>query len=81
MAYNLIILAVIAWFTLFLVLGQNVATVLFGAGFLGIVLLLGPGVLNGLVGQDIFYGASTYSLSIIPLYLLMAQLLMRGGVI
>ena len=29
-------------------------------------------MLHGLVGQDIFFTASTYSLSIVPLYLLMA---------
>lgn len=81
MSYEFIIGAVAIWFTVFLLLGQNVASVLFGAGFVGVLLLVGPGVLDGLVGQDIFYGASNYSLAIIPLYLLMAQLLMRGGVI
>ncbi|MGO4843981.1 C4-dicarboxylate ABC transporter permease, partial [Rhizobiaceae sp. 2RAB30] len=38
-------------------------------------------MLGGILGQDIFYTASAYTLSIIPLYLLMAQLLLRGGVI
>ncbi|MDX5358713.1 MAG: TRAP transporter large permease subunit [Rhodobacterales bacterium] len=38
-------------------------------------------MLNGVLGQDIFYTTSNYSLSIIPLYLLMAQLLMRGGLV
>ena len=42
---------------------------------------MGPRVLNGVLGQDIFYTTSNYSLSIIPLYLLMAQLLMRGGLV
>ena len=36
---------------------------------------------DGIIGPDIFYTASIYSLSIIPLYLVMAQLLLRGGVI
>lgn len=69
------------WFVLFLLLGQNVSTVLLGTGVVGIALWMGPRVFDGIVGPDIFYTASIYSLSIIPLYLLMAQLLLRGGVI
>lgn len=70
-----------AWFTVFLILGQNVSTVLLGSGIVGIVLWIGPRVFDGIIGPDIFYTASIYSLSIIPLYLVMAQLLLRGGVI
>ena len=81
MPKDLIIWFVAAWFTVFLVLGQAVATCLLGAGIVGIVLWQGAGVLNGIVPQDIFYTASSYTLSIIPLYLLMAQLLLKGGVI
>ncbi len=81
MSQTVALWAVVGWFVLFLFLGQNVATVLFGAGLLGIVLWVGPGVLDGIVGPDVFYTASIYSLSIVPLYLLMAHLLLRGGVI
>lgn len=69
------------WFATFLLLGQNVATVLLGTGIVGVALWMGPRVFEGIIGPDIFYTASIYSLSIIPLYLLMAQLLLRGGVI
>jgi len=69
------------WFVVFLLLGQNVSTVLLSAGIVGVALWRGPHVFDGIVGPDIFYTASIYSLSIIPLYLLMAQLLLRGGVI
>ncbi|BCH25327.1 C4-dicarboxylate ABC transporter permease [Mesorhizobium sp. L-8-10] len=81
MSKDLIIWFVALWFVAFLTLGQAVATVLLGAGIVGILLWTGPGVLGGILGQDIFYTASAYTLSIIPLYLLMAQLLLRGGVI
>ncbi len=81
MEQELIIWIAAFWFVLFLVLGQNVATVLFATGMLGIFLWVGPHVFRGILARDIFYTASTYSLSIIPLYLLMAQLLLRGGVI
>jgi len=81
MSKDWIIWAVTLWIVVFMVAGQAVATCLLGAGILGIVLWIGPGVLNGIIGTDTFYTASTYTLSIIPLYLLMAQLLLKGGVI
>lgn len=81
MPKDLIIWVVVAWFTVFLLLGQAVASVMLGAGLVGILLWAGPGVLKGIVAQDAFYTASSYTLSIIPLYLLMAQLLLKGGVI
>ena len=81
MSKDLIIWFVAIWFVVFMTLGQAIATCLLGAGIIGILLWVGPGVLYGIVAQDIFYTASTYTLSIIPLYLLMAQLLLKGGVI
>jgi len=81
MSHDLILVIVAGWFALFLLIGQHVATVLLGTGIVGILLWMGPRVLNGVLGQDIFYTTSNYSLSIIPLYLLMAQLLMRGGLV
>jgi len=81
MSKDWIIWAVTLWIVVFMVAGQAIATCLLGAGLLGIMLWMGPGVLNGIVGGDTFYTASTYTLSIIPLYLLMAQLLLKGGVI
>ena len=81
MPQDLVVWIVAFWFLGWLILGQAVATCLLGAGIVGIWLWTGPGVLRGIVAQDIFFTMSTYSLSIIPLYLLMAQMLMRGGVI
>lgn len=81
MSQSLVPYVVLVWFVVFLLLGQNVATVLLGSGIVGIALWIGPRVFNGIIAQDIFFTASIYSLSIVPLYLLMAQLLLRGGVI
>jgi tripartite ATP-independent transporter DctM subunit len=81
MSQSLILWAVGAWFTIFLLLGQSVSTVLLGSGVVGVALWMGTRVFDGIIGPDIFYTASIYSLSIIPLYLVMAQLLLRGGVI
>ncbi|MDO9200161.1 MAG: hypothetical protein Q7U58_02290, partial [Hydrogenophaga sp.] len=74
MSQSLILWAVGAWFAIFLLLGQNVSTVLLGSGVVGVSLWMGPRVFDGIIGPDIFYTASIYSLSIIPLYLVMAQL-------
>ena len=81
MSKDWIIWLVTLWIVVFMMAGQAVATCLLGAGLIGVMLWMGPGVLNGIVGQDAFYTASAYTLSIIPLYLLMAQLLLKGGVI
>ena len=72
---------VIAWGAVFLLLGQHVASVLLGAGLVGIAIAYGDRIFNGILAQDIISTASSYSLSIIPLYLLMAQVLLRGGVV
>jgi C4-dicarboxylate transporter DctM subunit len=81
MPQDLVIWIVALWFVFFLILGQHVATVLFASGLLGIALWVGPQVFAGIIGTNVFFTASSYSLSIIPLYLLMAQMLLRGGVI
>lgn len=81
MSAEVVIWIVLGWFLLFLLLGQHVATVLFGAGLVGIALYVGTDVFAGIIGPDVFFSASMYSLSIVPLYLLMAQMLLRGGVI
>lgn len=81
MDHSLIFILVVCWVTAFLLLGQAVATVMLGAGFVGLALWLGPKALFGIVGQDVFFSVSSYSLSIIPLYLLMAQLLVRGRIV
>ena len=81
MDHSLIFTLVILWVTVFLLMGQAVATVMLGAGFVGLALWLGPKTLLGIVGQDAFFSVSSYPLSIIPLYLLMAQLLVRGRIV
>lgn len=75
------LLFIAAWFGVFLVLGQNVATVLMGSGLLGMWLLKGTRLFEGLLASDIMGAVSSYSLSIIPLYLVMAQFLLRGRIV
>lgn len=70
-----------AWFAVFLLLGQSVAIVLMGAGIAGMYAMMGTRLFDGLLAADIVGAASSYSLSIISLYLLMAQFLLRGKVV
>ncbi|SFI22656.1 TRAP transporter large permease [Albimonas pacifica] len=70
-----------AWFAVFLILGQSVAIVLMGAGIAGMFAMMGTRLFDGLLAADIVGAASSYSLSIISLYLLMAQFLLRGRVV
>ncbi|MGR3780795.1 MAG: TRAP transporter large permease [Albimonas sp.] len=70
-----------AWFAVFLILGQSVAIVLMGAGIAGMYAMMGTRLFDGLLAADIVGAASSYSLSIISLYLLMAQFLLRGRVV
>ncbi|RRH78190.1 TRAP transporter large permease [Falsigemmobacter faecalis] len=81
MDHSLIFTFVILWVTIFLLLGQAVATVMLGAGFVGLALWMGPNALMGIIGQDVYFSVSNYPLSIIPLYLLMAQMLVRGQIV
>jgi len=58
MSQSVILLLVSAWFVVFLLLGQSVATVLLGSGMVGIALWTGGRVFDGIIGPDIFYTAS-----------------------
>lgn len=49
MPQDLIVWVVVVWFVLFLVLGQNVATVLFASGMVGVALWVGPQVFPGIL--------------------------------
>lgn len=76
----LVLLIVGIYFVLFLMLGQNVAAVLLGTGTVGIILWTGPETIIPFFEADVFYRVATYSFVTIPLYILMAFFLMRGGV-
>jgi C4-dicarboxylate transporter, DctM subunit len=75
----LAILSVIFLFLL-LLLGMPVAFSLALTGIAGLVLLQGPGALNYAVGQFPVSRVMTYSLSVIPLFILMGQIAFAAGV-
>jgi tripartite ATP-independent transporter DctM subunit len=73
--------AAFGYFIIFLILGQSVATVLLGVGVVGLVFWSGPAMIIPFLESDVFYRVATYSFITIPLYVLMAFFLFRGGVI
>lgn len=78
---SLTLLLVVLYFIIFLGLGQNIPTVLFATGILGLILTAGPSIVIPFLEADIFYRVSTYSFITIPLYVIMAFFLFRGDVI
>ena len=75
------LLMVVLYFVIFLGLGQNIPTVLFATGMLGLMLSAGPSILIPFLEADVFYRAATYSFITIPLYIIMAFFLFRGDVV
>lgn len=78
---TLVLIIVGLYFVVFLSLGKNVATVLLGTGIIGITLWTEPSIVVSFVEADVFYRVETYSFITIPLYILMAFILLQGGVL
>ncbi|MBR0164960.1 MAG: TRAP transporter large permease [Lachnospiraceae bacterium] len=79
---SVIILAVIVFMVLLLT-GHYISTVLFGASMLGLYILGGNSmsVLSGHLINDPYVNAASYTLSTVPMFTLMAQFIMRSGII
>jgi TRAP-type C4-dicarboxylate transport system permease large subunit len=78
---NLIILIVVVLFLLLLLSGQYISSILLTVGLLGIFLLDGMEMLGGYLQSDPFYRVASYSLTTIPLYVLMAQFVLQAGIV
>lgn len=81
MGAEIVIIITLVLFTAALTLGLHIHTTLFAVGIVGILLLDGPSVLNGLLGVEPYTRVSSYSLSTIPLFILMAQFVLQAGVV
>lgn len=64
-----------------LALGVHIHTALFAVGILGILLLEGPGAMLGITGPQPFNRVSSYALTTIPLFVLMAQFVLQSGIV
>lgn len=78
---NLVILIVIGLFLIFLALGQNIASLLLFFGIFGIFLLDGWQSVGGFLENGPFYRVASYTLTTIPLYVIMSQFILHSGLI
>lgn len=81
MSDTTVIIAVFALFALLLAAGAYIHSVLFIAGIAGILLLHDAALMGSLVGPAPFQRTATYTLTTIPLFVLMAQFVLQSGVI
>jgi C4-dicarboxylate transporter, DctM subunit len=66
---------------LFLLSGLYIHSVLFACGIIGIILLEGFDILPGLLGNEPFNRVASYTLTTIPLYVLMAQFILKADIV
>lgn len=78
---NLVIAVVIAGFLLLLASGYYIHSVLAIAGIVGLVMLDGFEILVGLVGPAPFGRTASYTLTTIPLFVLMAQFVLQADIV
>ena len=78
---GIVILIIISLFIIMLLLGIYIHVILFMTGIAGLVLLDGFSVLEGLVGNQPFNSVASFSLTTIPLFILMAQFIMNANII
>lgn len=75
----LAMLAVILMFV-FIFLGMPISFVLFVVGSIGLFLLVDPGAVFTLISVDVFGELTSYTLGVIPLYILMGEIVFRAGI-
>lgn len=81
MTTTLAIIICLAVMLILLAMGQFVHTFLFTVGILGIILLGEAKFITAFFGGVSYSSVATYSLSTIPLFVLMAQFFMRAGLV
>ncbi|MFB4162479.1 TRAP transporter large permease [Alteribacillus sp. JSM 102045] len=76
-----IISVILLMFIVFLLSGLYIHSVLFACGIIGLILLEGFSILPGLLGNEPFNRAASYTLTTIPLFVLMAQFVLQSGIV
>ena len=77
----LIISMIIFLLILLLVSGLYIHSVLLASGIIGLILLDGFSILPGLLGKEPFNRVASYTLTTIPLFVLMAQFILQSGLV
>ncbi len=81
MVENIAIIVVLLLFTVLLLSGQFISSLLLTSGILGIYLIGGMSLLNGFIQSEPFSRVASYTLTTVPLYILMAQFIMQAGIV
>ena len=81
MTESAVIAVVVAGFAVLLLAGHYIHSVLLLAGIGGLVLLDGADILTGLLGPEPFTRVASYTLTTIPLFVLMAQFVLQADVV
>ena len=68
-------------FIVLLLAGLYIHSVLLASGIIGLILLEGFGILPGLLGNEPFNRVASYTLTTIPLFVLMAQFILQSGLV
>ncbi|MCM3594901.1 TRAP transporter large permease [Metabacillus idriensis] len=66
---------------LFLLSGLYIHSVLFACGIIGLIFLEGFDILPGLLGNEPFNRVASYTLTTIPLFVLMAQFILKADIV
>jgi C4-dicarboxylate transporter, DctM subunit len=79
---EVVVISIVAvGFILLLLAGMYIHTVLLAAGIGGLILLDGFDILTGLAGPQPFLRSASYTLTTIPLFILMAQFILQAGIV
>lgn len=81
MSINLVIILSLLIFFLFLIFGLYIHSTLIAVGIIGVILLGDGAILSGFLGGVPFNQAAVYSLSTIPLFVLMAQFVLNSDIV
>jgi C4-dicarboxylate transporter, DctM subunit len=68
-------------FAIFLFLGLHVHSVLLSVGIIGIILLEGPAYIASFLQSNPYKQVASYTLTTIPLFVLMAQFVVKSGIV
>ncbi|WP_077212029.1 TRAP transporter large permease [Bacillus dakarensis] len=81
MSESVALIIIFALFFLLLVLGQQISTVLFTTGIVGIFLYGGSGALTGILQLEPYTRVASYALTTIPLFILMAEFIIYSDIV
>ncbi len=77
----LVIVIVLCLFFFLLLAGLYIHSLLLSVGIIGLLIIGRGSIIPGLVGSDPFNSATIYTLTTVPLFVLMAQFILNAGIV